>query len=110
VTVICAETTKKAKRIARSTAIWSDFNDTLQFDQIPSYEKSETYKVTNEIDGKIKKIMNRMIVGNLQEVSKKITELTEIYQVDELMIIKNTFNYKDRLNSFNLIAKEIQLI
>lgn len=110
VSVICAETTEKAKRIARSTAIWSAFNDTLQFDQIPSYEKSETYKGTKEIEEKIEKIMNRMVVGNPQEVCEKLTELTEMYQVNELMLVTNTFNYKDRLNSFNFIAKEMQLI
>src|SRR5699024_11559762 len=106
VTVICAETTEKAKRIARSTAIWSAFNDTLQFDQIPSYEKSETYKGTNEIEGKIKKIMNRMVVGNPQEVSKKLTELTEIYQMEELILVMNTCNYKERLKSFYHLTKE----
>src|SRR5699024_10588678 len=36
VSVICAETTKQAEKIARSTAIWSAYNDTFEFDQIPS--------------------------------------------------------------------------
>lgn len=110
VSVICAETTEKAEEIARSTAIWSAFNDTFEFDQIPSYEKAKAYKGNTVTEEKIQKSLNKMIIGNPQEVDKKLTKITEMYQVEELMLVTNTFDYKDRMNSFNLIAKEMQLI
>lgn len=109
VSVICAETTKEAEEIARSTAIWSALNDTFEFDQIPSYKKAEAYKGTSEIEGKIQESLKKMIIGDPQSVSKKLKELAEMYQVEELILVTNTFNYKDRMNSFNLIGKEMQL-
>src|SRR5699024_11462448 len=45
VSVICAETTKQAEKIARSTAIWSAYNETFEFDQIPSCEKDTNHRV-----------------------------------------------------------------
>src|SRR5699024_11712100 len=57
VSVICAETTKQAEKIARSTAIWSAYNDTFEFDQIPSYEKAQNYRGSEESEIKIQKAL-----------------------------------------------------
>src|SRR5699024_12128213 len=48
VSVICAETTKEAKKIARSTALWTSFNEKPVYSQIPSYEEAERFKGTQE--------------------------------------------------------------
>jgi len=110
VSVICAETTKEAKKIARSTALWTSFNEKPVYSQIPSYEEAERFKGTQEQEAKIKKTMSKMIVGNPQSVIQQLNELCELYQTDELMLVTNTYEYADRIKSFKLIAKEGQLI
>lgn len=109
VSVICAETTKQAEKIARSTAIWSAYNDTFEFDQIPSYEKAQNYRGSEESEIKIQKALNKMVIGNPKEVSKQLKEIKDMYQAEELMLVTNTYDYKDRLNSFKLLANEVQL-
>lgn len=109
VSVICAETTIKAKEIARATALWSGLSEAPIFDQIPSYKEANEYKGTPEIEEKIDKALNKMIIGNPKTVSNKLRELAKRYDAMELMLVTNTYNYRDRLNSFKLIAEEMQL-
>lgn len=110
VSVICAETTQEAKKIARSTALWTSFNEKPLYSQIPSYEEAEQFKGTQEEEATIKKTMSKMIVGNPQSVIQQLNELRELYRTDELMLVTNTYDYADRIKSFKLIAKEGQLI
>lgn len=109
VSVICAETTEKAEKIARATALWSGLSDSPIFEQIPSYKEASEFKDSQEIEEKINKTLNRMVIGNPKIVREKLKKLTEIYQTEELMIVTNTYDYKDRLESFKLLAKEMQL-
>src|SRR5699024_8704137 len=96
-------------KIAKSTAIWSNYNDTYEFDKIPSYEKDQNYRGSEESEIKIQKALNKMIIGNPKEVSKQLKEIKDMYQAEELMLVTNTYDYKDRLNSFKLLANEVQL-
>lgn len=110
VSVICAETTEKAYKIARSTALWTEFNEAPLFKQIPSYEKAHQYIGTKEAEARIKKNLDKMIIGNPSVVKKELMELSEKYEINELMLVTNTFDFKDRLKTFELLAKEMQLI
>ena len=52
--------------------------------------------------------MNRnMIIGNPYEVKQELFELQTKYQADEIMINTITYPPKDRIQSYELIAKEI---
>lgn len=107
VSVICAETTEKAEEIARATALWSK---TPNFMQIPSYEEANKYHGSKEVEDNVAKTLNKMVIGNPKQVKEELTKLSELYQTNELMLVTNTFNFEDRTKSFNLIAKEMQLI
>src|SRR5690625_6317416 len=71
VSVICAETTKQAEKIARSTAIWSAYNDTFEFDQIPSYEKAQNYRGSEESEIKIQKALNKRSEEHTSELQSR---------------------------------------
>src|SRR5699024_12879420 len=50
VSVICAETTKQAEKIERSTDIWSDYNDNFEIDKNHSYDKAQNYIESKETE------------------------------------------------------------
>ncbi len=108
VSVICAETTEKAKEIALSTQIWSIQKGRGEGNEgVPSIEDAKRFLLTEEETMAVEKMNGKMIIGNSKEVSKKINELHETYKVDEIMIVTITHSPEDRSNSYKLIASEL---
>ena len=105
--VICAETTDRAYDIARSTQLWSILqNDPLAEQTIPSIEKAKNYLYTDEQLKKIQSMEEKMVIGNPQEVARKLKEIKNHYKADELMIVTITHDEQDKLHSYELLAKE----
>jgi len=53
--------------------------------------------------------MNTMILGTAKECKKEIETLADFYDVDEVMIVNVTYSFKDRINSYKLLAEEFNL-
>lgn len=105
--VICAETSEKAYDIARSTQLWSILqNNPLAEQTIPSIEKAKNYLYTDEQLEKIQSMEEKMVIGNPQEVSRRLKKIRGLYSADELMIITITHNEQDKLHSYELLAKQ----
>lgn len=110
VSVVCAETTEKAEEIALSWLIWSLMKDKPNQEQrIPSLEETKQYKLTDTELAKLEKLKNNMIIGNPKEVGRKIVSLQAQYEVDEIMILTITYDPKDRIESYKLIAEQLLL-
>ncbi|MBP1941289.1 luciferase family oxidoreductase group 1 [Bacillus luteolus] len=108
VSVVCAETTEKAKEIALSTQIWSIQKGRGEGNEgVPSIEDAKRFLLTAEETEVIEKMNRKMIIGNPKEVSKRLYEIHENYKVDEIMIVTITHSPEDRLNSYKLIATEL---
>lgn len=105
--VICAETTDRAYDIARSTQLWSILqNDPTEERTIPSIEKAKNYPYTDEQLEKIQSMEEKMVIGNPQEVTQKLKEIQNRYKADELMVVTITHDEQDKLDSYELIAKQ----
>ncbi|WP_026671899.1 LLM class flavin-dependent oxidoreductase [Alkalihalobacterium bogoriense] len=87
VSVICAHTKAEAEAIATRS---------LQF---ASQNVNTSQK---ELEAKKEK----MVIGDPVFVKEKLQKLVEQYQADEVMIVTNTDNPLDRLQSFQLLANE----
>lgn len=108
VAVICAETTEKAEDLALSQLIWRIQQSKGEgISGVPSVEAAKAYTLTDEEKDKIAKMKEKMIIGNPSEVKKKLKQLSELFQTEELMMITITHCYEDRLRSYELIAKEM---
>lgn len=108
VSVICAETTEKAKEIALSSQIWSIQKGRGEGNEgVPSIEEAKRFMLTEEETMAIEKMNHKMIIGNPKEVSKRLIELYENYKVEEIMIVTITHSPEDRSNSYKLIATEL---
>lgn len=103
---ICAETTEKAKQLAKSPIAWQLLQEKTNDDlQIPSMKEVEEYDWTEEDKLRIEKKLLSMIVGNQQEVKEKLKQLAQMYKADELMIVTITHEIEEKLNSYRLIAE-----
>lgn len=85
VSVLCAETTDTAEKLA-----WRSYlaKKQLHNDDFAAMKKS-------------------IVVGNPQEVVKSLRSMKDNYDADEIMIITITDNFESRIRSYELIAKEI---
>ncbi len=106
VSVICAETTEQAHRIATSSLVWKIQQDKMEAKGVPSIEEAASYPLTEEEEKKMKKMKEAMIIGDPEEVHVRIQEVQARYGADELMLVTITHDPADRLKSYELVAKK----
>lgn len=108
VSVICAETAERAEQLALSGFIWK-----LQLAKgegengVPSIEEAKQYSYTSAEKEMIEDMRAKTVIGNPQEVKQQLTDLQNLYQADELMIVTITYSYEDRVASYELLANEV---
>ena len=49
------------------------------------------------------------VLGSATDVSRKLRARAEQYAVDEFFLLTTTYDFSDRLRSYELIAEEFQL-
>ena len=110
VSAICAATTEEAEALAASTLVWSLQTAKGEGHQgVPSIQEAKQYKPTEKEKDSMSKMRQNMIIGNPSEVKQALFELQANYQADEIMINTITYAAKERIQSYELIAKEILL-
>lgn len=108
VSTICAETTEKANEIALSSLIWALQKAKGEGKRgVPSIQHAKEYQLDDREKESFEKMKKKIIIGNPEEVKQQLIELQETYKVDELMLNTITYSIEDRLNSYQLIAKEL---
>lgn len=107
VSAICADTTEKAEEIALSTLIWAIQKDKGEGKYVPSIEEAKNYELNEKEREKLVQMKQNMIVGNPQEVGKKLNQLQAEFKADEIMLVTITHSPKDRMESYRLIAAEV---
>lgn len=106
--VICAETDEEAERVASSIDL-----SILMIEQgmrstgTPSPETAAAYTYSPFELARIKENRKRMVVGNPKKVKEQLHSLSEQYQTEEMMLVTITYDFEDKLKSFQLVADEI---
>lgn len=109
INVIVADTKEEAFKLAKSTAAWSVDSIRERLDYIPSPQALKQLNLTSEEDSLIDKNLKQIIYGNKKQVVDEIQKLNRRYEVDEYIIVTNTWSYESRLKSFKLLSEEINL-
>ncbi|MEC2070438.1 LLM class flavin-dependent oxidoreductase [Alkalihalophilus marmarensis] len=100
--VICAETTERAEEVASSYLLWKRQVEAGEGRQgISSIEEAKKYSFNAE---EKKRLSQKLIIGNPDEVSQRLLEFKDMYKVDEVMIVTITHSYRDRIKSYELVA------
>ncbi|MGM0847114.1 MAG: LLM class flavin-dependent oxidoreductase [Bacillota bacterium] len=103
--VICAETDEEAERVASSIDLSILMVEQgMRSNGTPSPEKAASYKYSPFERARIKENRKRMVIGSQEKVKKELLELSEKYQTDEIMLVTITYDFKDKLKSFELVA------
>lgn len=102
---ICAETDEEAERVASSIDLsLIMLEQGMRSNGTPSPEKAATYQYSSFELARVRENRKRMIVGNPEKVKREIIQLSEAYQTDEIMLVSITYDFQDKLKSFQLIA------
>src|SRR5690625_4094837 len=104
VSVICAGTTEKAEELALSSLLWNVQQEKGIHDNgVPTVEEAKSYHYTDQDIKIMNQLKKNLIVGNPQEVKRKLLDLQQLYGADELMIVTITHSYEARKRSYQLL-------
>ncbi|MDX8345314.1 LLM class flavin-dependent oxidoreductase [Rossellomorea sp. YZS02] len=105
---ICAETDEEAERVASSIDLSIlMIEQGMRSNGTPSPEKAAAYQYTPFEEMRVRENRKRMVVGSPKKVKEKLLALSEQYQTDEIMLVSITYDFNDKLKSFELIANEL---
>ncbi|PAV28631.1 LLM class flavin-dependent oxidoreductase [Virgibacillus profundi] len=111
VSVICAETTEEAEKLALSSQLWKVQQAKGEGKSgVPSIKEAKAFDYSNEEKSMVQDIKKNIIIGNPSEVKHQLEELQDKYQTDEFMIVTITHSYEARRKSYELIAREFKLL
>ena len=69
-----------------------------------SVEQALKYPFSAEENAFVEQISAGRIIGTLDQVQAKTSELIKLYQVDEMLAVCNAYDFKDRTRSFEIFA------
>ncbi|WLD94748.1 LLM class flavin-dependent oxidoreductase [Alkalihalobacillus sp. AL-G] len=106
--VICAETEDEAERIASSIDLsLLMIEQGMRSNGTPSPEKAAAYQYSPYDKRRIHENRKRMVVGTPTKVKERLLQISDDYQTDEIMLVTITYDFGEKLKSFELVAKEL---
>lgn len=104
--VICAPTQERAEEIAISQDIWLlSVEKGLDTHILPVHE-ANNIKLTKKDKERIVENRRRMIIGTPKKVREEIIRLRDYYKTEEFMIINNTYDFQEKLQTYRLLAEQ----
>ena len=105
VSVVCAETTERARWLAGSGGLSFLRLRTGRPGKLPTPEEAAAYRYTPTEREVIERRMATQVVGDPDEVRAGLAELAARTEADELMLTTVVHGHDDRLRSFELVAQ-----
>jgi len=110
---IVAESKEEAEYIASSHTFWK-----VQAFRHPKRDEIQSPKLVKELYENLsyedkqyyKDTLETMVLGTAKECKKQIENLAKEYQVEEVIIVNVTYSFEHRKKSYELLAKEFNLI
>ena len=75
------------------------------FEGYPPYEEIKNYQFSGIEIERLNYNSKRIISGLPGEIKQQLTSLAEAYEVDEIIAVTITYDFKDRLRSYELLAE-----
>ena len=102
--VLCAPTDEEADRLAQPSLLGFLKLRAGRPGTTPTPEEAASYPYTPVERAHMADRQRDQIIGSPQTVERRLRELQDSTQADELMIVTSTFDPQDRLRSFRLVA------
>jgi luciferase family oxidoreductase group 1 len=107
--VICAETEEAARRLSSSVGLWRLRIERGIDRPFPSVQEASEYPYSEAELSRLAQTRGRTIAGDPEQVRRKLLEVADKYEVDELKIVTITHEFDARLRSYELIAHAFEL-
>lgn len=107
VSVFCAATTEEANDLALSSFIWTIKRELFK-NGVPPVEEAKKVPLNVKEKEQLEKMKRNSIIGNPNEVKKKLFNIQEEYKVDEVMIVTITHSPEAKIESYRHIAEIIR--
>jgi luciferase family oxidoreductase group 1 len=107
--VICAATLEEAERLAASIDLRRLNTDYGVNAPVPSAEEARAYPYTEADRKRIAHHRRRVVLGTPDTVRRRLLDMQDAFQADELMVITITGDYESRLKSYELLAGAFRL-
>jgi luciferase family oxidoreductase group 1 len=102
--VVCADTDDEARRLERCRELALLRLYTGRYGPFPSVEEAEQFPYTARDIAIIEATRGRTIAGTPGMVREHMEEMARAYEVDELVLVTITHDFKARVRSYELVA------
>lgn len=109
VSVTVAETEEEARRISASRNLWVLHLLQNRAGAFPSVEDALAYPYTEEEKVMLRAVERRGITGTPEQVRGRLLRMGEEYGVDDFVILTISYDHKDRVRSYELLAEAFGL-
>ena len=109
VSVICADTDERAEELAMSRWLWRLRNRQGRAYGVPSVESAQA-EVLNEAERDYVRFQEaNALVGSPERVKERMEALAADLDADEFIVVTITYDFADRLRSYELLAEAFGL-
>jgi alkanesulfonate monooxygenase SsuD/methylene tetrahydromethanopterin reductase-like flavin-dependent oxidoreductase (luciferase family) len=107
---ICKENKQKAIEVAKTYANWVAIYKSRSeiTNLVPHSDIKEELMNSDELE-LFHKSINSIVLGNSEECKQEIDHLAKKYEADEVIIVNVSYHFRDRLETYDRLAKEYKL-
>ncbi len=102
--VVCADTEAEAERITKTRDLQRLRADQGYHGPMPSIEEAEAYRYSPPEQQRVDYNRARTVLGDPEQVKAQLLELADRYDVDELIVLTNVYDFESRKRSYALLA------
>ncbi|MEM7112586.1 MAG: LLM class flavin-dependent oxidoreductase [Chloroflexota bacterium] len=106
VNVVCAETEEQAYRLSLSRSLgFLKFVTKQKVAGIPTVEEAENYPYNEQELAFMRDRAQNAAIGTPEQVKEQLLALVDLYHPDELMTVTVTYDFADRVRSYEMLAE-----
>lgn len=109
VSVTCADTEEEAEELSWARWFWRIKGNRGVRGGIPHPDERHSFDFSPTELEYVDYLKQRSIYGTPAQVRDRLEEMAKVYDVDECIVLTITYNFADRLRSYELVAKEFDL-
>ncbi|MBC6609904.1 LLM class flavin-dependent oxidoreductase [Hymenobacter sp. BT507] len=107
--VLCADTEEKAQELEDTLALQMTLLETGMRGPIPPYATVRDYPLASAQRARLEYNRQRMVSGTPLQVKMQLEKLAAEYGVEEIIAVTITYDFQDRLRSYELLAEAFAL-
>ncbi|WP_347860530.1 LLM class flavin-dependent oxidoreductase [Salimicrobium sp. PL1-032A] len=107
---VCADTQEEAEYLAKSQDYWLLQVEEGLDTRVHPPEAIDLDALTEEQRRKLENNRNRCVIGTPAQVAHQLTDLSELYNVDEFLLITNIFSFEKKKLSYKKIKQALDTL